>query len=82
MASCLEAARLGRRGAGRDIFDPRPPVPEFTYEPLVPDSDFNGFSVGLGLMCKDQALFLGLLKCRNSLTKAIGLDFTYVNQTL
>jgi long-chain fatty acid transport protein len=56
------------------------PVPEFTYEPLVPDSDFNGFSVGLGLMCKEQALFLGLLKCHNSLTKAIGLDFTYVNQ--
>ncbi|MDX1411572.1 MAG: long-chain fatty acid transporter, partial [Nitrospirales bacterium] len=40
----------------------------------------NGFSVGLGLMCKDQALFLGLLKCHNSLTKAIGLDFTYLNQ--
>lgn len=56
------------------------PVPEFTYEPLVPDSDFNGFSVGLGLMCREQALFLGLLKCRNSVTKAIGLDFTYVNQ--
>ena len=56
------------------------PVPDFTFEPLVPDSDFNGFSVGLGLLCKDQGLFLGLWKCRNSVTKAIGLDFTYVNQ--
>ena len=56
------------------------PVPELTYEPLVPDSDFNGFSAGLGLMCTEQALFLGLFKCHNSVTKAIALDFTYVNQ--
>ena len=56
------------------------PVPEFTFEPLVPDSDFNGVSVGLGMLCTKQALFLGLVKCQNSVTKAIGLDFTYVNQ--
>ena len=56
------------------------PVPDFTFEPLVPDADFNGFSVGLGVMCKGQALFLGLIQCENGITKAIGLDITYVNQ--
>ena len=56
------------------------PVPEFTFEPLVPDSDFNGFSIGLGVMCREQALFLGLFSCHNPVTKSIGLDFTYVNQ--
>ena len=52
------------------------PVPERTFEPLVPDADFNGFSVGLGLTCKGQALFLGLFRCGNGIT----MDFTYVNQ--
>ncbi len=56
------------------------PVPKKNFEPLVPDADFNGFSAGIGLVCKGKALFLGLFKCQNSFTKAIGLDFTYVNQ--
>ena len=56
------------------------PVPERTFEPLVPDADFNGVSIGLGLMCKGSALFLGLFQCDNGISKAIALDFTYVNQ--
>jgi len=56
------------------------PVPTFTFEPLVVDADFNGFSLGLGFMCTGQAKFLGLFQCENSLTKGVGLDFTYVNQ--
>ncbi len=56
------------------------PVPQKTLEPLVPDADFNGFSAGIGLICRGKASFLGLYRCRNSLTKAIGIDFTYVNQ--
>lgn len=56
------------------------PVPASTFEPLVPDADFNGFSVGLGMVCKGPARFLGVFRCENSVTKAIGLDMTYVNQ--
>jgi long-chain fatty acid transport protein len=56
------------------------PVPNFTFEPLIPDGDFNGFSVGLGMLCKGNAHFLGMIPCENSITKSIGLDVTYVNQ--
>ena len=56
------------------------PVPNSTFEPLVPDADFNGFSIGIGMICKGHARFLGIVPCQNSITKSIGLDLTYVNQ--
>ena len=56
------------------------PVPEQTFEPAVPDANYNSFSVGLGLLCKGEGQFLGFVKCGNALTKGIGLDIAYKNQ--
>jgi long-chain fatty acid transport protein len=53
------------------------PVPERTFEPRVPNSDFNGFSAGIGLMCKGTAKFLGFLPCTET---SIGFDLVYKNQ--
>jgi long-chain fatty acid transport protein len=57
------------------------PVPERTFHPNVPDSDYNAISVGVGFFCK-RGMFLGLIKCRNgdeerSATTGIGLDLAY-----
>ena len=58
------------------------PLPERTFEPRVPNSDFNGLSFGIGLLCKESAMFFGLFRCGNDVikTKAIGLDLAYKNQ--
>lgn len=61
------------------------PVPSATFEPAVPDANYNSFSVGLGLLCKGDGRFLGLFKCRTPLMgpisiKGIGLDVAYKNQ--
>ena len=61
------------------------PVPDDTFEPAVPDANFNSFSVGLGFMCKGQGRFLGFLKCQTPVLgpvgiKGIGLDLAYKNQ--
>ena len=58
------------------------PVPNDTFEPNVPDANFNSAAVGLGLLCKGAGRFLGLVKCANEMwgVKGIGLDVAYYNQ--
>lgn len=61
------------------------PVPERTFEPAVPDANYNSFSLGLGFHCKGKGNFLGFIKCQNHLVgpvtlKGIGLDLAYKNQ--
>lgn len=61
------------------------PVPARTFEPAVPDADYNSFSVGVGLLCSGHGRFLGWIPCstgHNSVfgVKAIGLDIAYKNQ--
>ena len=53
------------------------PVPSRTFEPAVPDSDYNAFSIGWGMLCKGNGRFFGLFICSDGGTKAIGLDFAY-----
>lgn len=53
------------------------PVPERTFEPRVPNSDFNGFSAGIGAFCKGSAMFLGLIPCKDT---SVGIDLIYKNQ--
>jgi len=53
------------------------PVPERTFEPRVPNSDFNGFSFGIGFLCKKSAMFLGLIPCTET---SYGFDIIYKNQ--
>jgi len=56
------------------------PVPELTFDPRIPNADFNGASFGIGVLCKGNAMFLGLFVCGNGVIKAIGLDLIYKNQ--
>lgn len=56
------------------------PVPQRTFEPRIPNSDFNGFSTGLGVTCKGNATFLNLFQCGGTRIDAIGLDLIYKNQ--
>lgn len=53
------------------------PVPSHTFEPAVPDSDFNALSIGWGMLCQGQGKFLGLFNCGEHGIKAIGLDLAY-----
>jgi len=53
------------------------PIPNRTFEPAVPDSDYNAFSVGLGFLCQGTGKFLGLLPCKGFGAKSIGLDLAY-----
>lgn len=61
------------------------PVPDQTFEPAVPDADYNSFSVGLGFLCKDQGRFLGWIPCGGPDggplgIRGIGFDVAYKNQ--
>lgn len=58
------------------------PVPETTFKPDVPGSDYHAYSVGFGFLCTDRGLFLGFIRCGNDGatflgTTAIGIDFAY-----
>jgi long-chain fatty acid transport protein len=57
-------------------------MPDLTYDPGIPTSDLNVVGGGIGLLCKEQGLVLGLLRCGElgvgSLKpKAIGLDLSF-----
>jgi long-chain fatty acid transport protein len=57
-------------------------IPDLTYDPGIPSSDLHVVGGGLGLLCKEQGLFLGLMRCGDiglgSLKpKAIGLDLAF-----
>lgn len=58
------------------------PVPETTFKPDVPDSNYHAVSMGLGLLCTKQGQFLGFIRCGNDGTTflgttAIGIDLAY-----
>lgn len=56
-------------------------VPSNTFSPTVPDSNWNLIAVGLGFTCKDQGLFLGLIRCGGGdgllAPKSIGVDLAF-----
>jgi long-chain fatty acid transport protein len=56
-------------------------MPDLTYDPGIPSADLHVVGGGLGLLCKEQGSFLGLMRCGDigmgSLKpKAIGLDLS------
>jgi len=58
------------------------PVPAKTFEPAVPDSNYNAFSLGLGFLCRAPGRFLGVLPCGSEkerwwAPKGLGLDLAY-----
>jgi long-chain fatty acid transport protein len=55
------------------------PVPDQTFEPAVPDADYNAFSVGAGFQCQWPARFLGFIPCpRHSAGRGfIAVDLAY-----
>jgi long-chain fatty acid transport protein len=53
------------------------PIPSRTFEPAVPDSDYNAFSAGVGFLCRAPGKFLGILPCHTFGAKAIGFDLAY-----
>jgi long-chain fatty acid transport protein len=58
------------------------PVPDRSFTPAVPDADNHAISVGLGLLCKGQGRFLGLIECGAPSAgwwrpTGIGLDLAY-----
>jgi long-chain fatty acid transport protein len=57
-------------------------MPDLTFDPGIPSSDLHVVGGGLGLLCKEQGLLLGLMRCGDigvgSLTpKAIGIDLSF-----
>jgi len=57
-------------------------IPDVTYDPGIPSSDLHVVGGGLGLLCKEEGSFLGLMRCGDiglgSLKpKAIGLDISF-----
>ena len=57
-------------------------MPDLTFDPGIPSSDVHIVGGGLGLLCKEQGSFLGLMQCGDlglgSLKpKAIGLDLSF-----
>ena len=57
-------------------------MPDLTYDPGIPSSDLHVVGGGLGLLCKEQGSFLGLMRCGDlgvgSLKpKAIGVDLSF-----
>jgi long-chain fatty acid transport protein len=55
------------------------PVPDRTFEPAVPDADYNAFSVGVGFQCRWPARFLGLIPCsrKSGDRGSIAVDLAY-----
>ena len=57
-------------------------IPDVTYDPGIPSSDLHVVGGGLGLLCKEQGSFLGLMRCGDIglgplKPKAIGLDLAF-----
>lgn len=58
------------------------PVPETTFKPDVPDSNYHAYSIGFGVLCSGRGMFLGFIRCGNDGTTflgttAIGIDLAY-----
>jgi long-chain fatty acid transport protein len=57
-------------------------MPDLTFDPGIPSSDLHVLGGGVGLLCKEQGSFLGLMRCGDlgvgSLKpKAIGVDLSF-----
>jgi long-chain fatty acid transport protein len=57
-------------------------MPDVTFDPGIPSSDLHVVGGGLGLLCKEEGSFLGLIRCGDlgvgSLKpKALGIDLSY-----
>jgi long-chain fatty acid transport protein len=57
-------------------------MPDLTYDPGIPSSDLHIVGGGLGLLCKEQGSFLGLMRCGDLgvgplKPKAIGVDLSF-----
>jgi long-chain fatty acid transport protein len=57
-------------------------MPDLTFDPGIPSSDLNVVGGGLGLLCKEEGLLLGLMRCGDlgvgSLKpKGIGVDLSF-----
>jgi long-chain fatty acid transport protein len=57
-------------------------MPDLTFDPGIPSADLHVLGGGLGLLCKEQGSFLGLMRCGDlgvgSLKpKAIGVDLSF-----
>ncbi len=58
------------------------PIPEATFKPDVPGSNYHALSIGFGFLCTKQGMFLGFIRCGNDGTTfigttAIGIDLAY-----
>jgi long-chain fatty acid transport protein len=58
------------------------PIPDRSFSPTIPDSDMQAISGGVGLLCKGNGRFLGLIPCSMSdglgfWPSAIGVDLAY-----
>ncbi len=57
------------------------PVPERTFNPDVPDSNSHSYSAGIGVLCRRDGTFLGVIPCGASQEgfspAAIGFDVAY-----
>ena len=57
-------------------------MPDLTYDPGIPSAELHIVGGGLGFLCKEQGLFLGLMRCGDLgvgllKPKAIGVDLSF-----
>jgi len=57
-------------------------MPDLTYDPGIPSADVNIVGGGVGFLCKEHGMFLGLLRCGDLgvgalKPKAIGVDLSF-----
>ena len=57
-------------------------MPDLTFDPGIPSAELHIVGGGLGLLCKEQGLFLGLMRCGDLgvgllKPKAIGVDLSF-----
>lgn len=48
------------------------PIPEATFSPAVPDSDWNLVAIGIGMTCKPGGQFLGVIGCGRADQNGVG----------
>jgi long-chain fatty acid transport protein len=54
------------------------PIPDITFNPSLPDADYNAYSIGTGFSCSKSGSFFGLFNCGdNNWGKSIGIDIAY-----
>jgi len=56
------------------------PIPDTTFSPAVPESDYNLITAGFGMLCKDRGTFIGIIPCDKVGKQgrgALGVDVSY-----